>query len=95
MTVTGCGYIELLQKSNRVFCYLFGSQMRLMHKLVYIVSVVELLFKAEAQCFNIAVAVEACYLSPKPPSRIPSSRVITTLWFFLRSSSISLSIPVI
>lgn len=95
MTVTGCGYIELLQKSYRVFCYLFGSQMRLMHKLVYIVSVVELLFKTEAQCFNIAAAVETCYLSPKPPSRIPSSRVITTSWFFLRSSSISLSMPVI
>ena len=62
MTVTGCSYIELLQKSYRVFCYLFGSQMRLMHKFVYIVSVVELLFKAEAQCFNVAAAVETCYL---------------------------------
>lgn len=62
MTVTGCSYIELLQKSNCVFCYLFGSQMRLTHKLVYIVSVVELLFKAEAQCFYIAVTVETCYL---------------------------------
>ena len=39
--------------------------MRLMHKFVYIVSVVELLFKAEAQCFNIAVAVETCYLFTK------------------------------
>ena len=33
-----------------------------MHKLVYIVSVVELLFKTEAQCFNIAAAIETCYL---------------------------------
>lgn len=65
MTVTGCGYTELLQKSDRVFCYLFGSQMCLVHKLVYVVSVVELLFKAEAQCFNVAVAVEACYLFTK------------------------------
>ncbi len=65
MTVTGCSYIELLQKSYRVFCYLFGSQMRRMHKFVYIVSVVELLFKTEAQCFNIAVAVETCYLFTK------------------------------
>ena len=36
--------------------------MCLMHKLVYIVSVVELLFKTEAQCFNIAAAIETCYL---------------------------------
>mgnify|MGYP007008506409 CR=1 FL=1 len=82
----------LSKRLYNVLGYLLRGKVIFFQHFTYIIAVIELLFKAEAKCLYIAVAV---IFSPKPPSRTPSSSVITVLWSALRLSSISLSMPVI